>query len=163
MCVAVAGQACIIVNKPAPDAPPAPAPTKPARATVAQPSATGRPASLDGNEGGFWIWRDGKGWHLRTTTAGGKHQFAGKVVGRGSQLKDVQSAKVESGDKIRFDSGKVEFDFTTQGAHDGFDFNLDGNACATFNLELDGKDAPHKIMVGQAEQHPQASRFTACP
>jgi hypothetical protein len=118
---------------------------------------------LTGGEGGIWIWRDARAWHLRTSTANAKHTFSGKVTGRGAPITDVQSAKVETGDRIRVDGGKVDFDLTTQGQQDGFDFKIEGNSCVNFDLAIDGTQVPEKIIVGQAEQHPKFARFTTCP
>src|SRR5262245_3052168 len=110
VCASVAASACVVVTKEPP--PPAPPPAAPAaapaatpqaapnRQPVAQPSATGKPPNLMGGEGGIWIWRDANLWHVRTTTKGKKHSFSGRVTGKGAQVTDVQSAKVESGDKI---------------------------------------------------------------
>ena len=171
VCASVTASACVVVSKePPPAAPPPPAatpaqpaPVKPNRDSVAQPTATGKPPNLAGGEGGVWIWRDARSWHLRTTTQGKQHMFSGTVTGKGKPITGVQSARVETGDKIRSADGKVDFDLTTTGQADGFDFSVEGNACVNFDLTIDGTQAPHRIMVGQAEQHPQAARFTACP
>lgn len=164
---AVLPAACTVVTN-APPPPQNPANPAPARAaaneTVVKPEADGRPGNLNAKQNeAFWIWRGpDNDWHLRTTTAGNQHRFNGHIVGHGGDISGVKSASNEHGDKIKFEDGKVHFDFSTAGEADGIDFKLSGSTCVDFDLAIDGAPNAERIVVGAKEQHPTKARFTTC-
>ncbi len=172
---------------PAPDAPPAPAATPAATPAPSTPAAggmaetelpaeapnearasmaDGRPKSFKaGAPEAFWVWQDAKGtqWHLRSTTKNMPHRFHGAIVGDG-ELKKVASTRTEAGDRFKLTGGKrASFDFATESASDGLDFEVANDSCVRFVLFVDGKPAPaDKINLGKDAVHPQGSNFKLC-
>ena len=82
-----------------------------------------------------------------------------------AELKNVTSARTEAGDRYKIKGGKrASFDFTTEGATDGLDFDVANNACVRFVLFIDGKPADtDRIKLGKDAQHPQGNNFKLCP
>lgn len=172
---------------PAPAAPPAAAPL-----ASAAPAAPAAPAAEDADmpteapkesksmmaEGrskafktgageSFWVWQDAKGthWHLRTTTPkSATHRFHGSAVAD-ADLKNVSSARPDASDRLKIKGAKrVSFDFSTEKASDGVDFDVANNSCVRFVLFIDGKKAEtDRIKLGKDAQHPQDSNFKLCP
>src|SRR5215510_15105672 len=60
----------------------------------------GRPAISEGLERSYYLWRDGDGWHVRWTTAGGAHRFTGSVVAEGGELKSLKRVDPEEEARI---------------------------------------------------------------
>jgi hypothetical protein len=130
-------------------------------------AADGRPKDFKaGAAEALWIWQDAKGshWHLRTTTKDKPHRFHGVAIGDGD-LKGVKSVRTEAGDRFRVKGTKrASFDFNTDGASDGLDFDLDKTSCVRFVLFIDGKPAaPERIQLGKDAAHPQGHNFKLCP
>jgi hypothetical protein len=132
-----------------------------------QSMADGRPKGFKAGAGeSFWVWQDAKGshWHLRSTTKDKPHRFHGVVVGDG-ELKKVASIRTESGDRFRLKGGKrASFDFSTEGASDGLDFDVANDSCVRFVLFVDGQPAGvDRINIGKDAAHPQGNNFKLCP
>lgn len=166
-CTSLTLASCVVVTQERPRAAPAPAqPKQPAQGGPLQPhGVNGRPPHLQANApAAYWIWRSPDGaYHLRTTTAGRRHTFAGQVAASRGAVTNVTSTRVESGDKIQLEDGRVRFELVTDGHVDGFDFTVGDKGCARFDLRLDDQDRPDRIFVGQHEQHPASGRFEVCP
>ena len=129
--------------------------------------ADGRPKGFKaGASEAFWIWQDAKGtqWHLRSTTKSKRHRFHGVVVGD-ADLKKVASTRTEAGDRFKLKGGKrASFDFSTEGASDGLDFEVTNDSCVRFVLFVDGQPASaDRIHLGKDAAHPQGSNFKLCP
>jgi hypothetical protein len=127
--------------------------------------ADGRPAGLhSGAPEAFWVWHDdhGRGWHVRSTTAGQRHRFQGAVVSDGI-ITNVNATDHSFSDRIRADAKTVNFDFFTQGNEDGFDFRVAGSQCVRFYMTVDGRSEPQLIHIGRGNAHPGAWHFKLCP
>jgi hypothetical protein len=166
--LAITCSACVVVTNAPPE--PAAAGSKPAAAKggpVDQPKASGKPGSLHpGAPMAYWIWRDGNGWHLRTTTAKNNHRFNGRFKGQGAEVQNARMTRAEAKDKFKVEGGLVTFDFMTTGHEDGMDFEMPANspnACVDFELLIDGKYQPANVVVGAGEQRPKDGHFVSCP
>lgn len=60
----------------------------------------GRPAFKEGEDAGYFIWRDGEEWHVRWTTQGAMRRFSGSVLAEGRELKSLKRIDVESESRI---------------------------------------------------------------
>ena len=112
----------------------------------------------------IWVWHDGPAvdWHIRTTTAKHLHRFSGRVwVDKGS-IVAVRKDALEGADRVREESNTVGFDFTTDGAIDGFDFRVKDAACIHLLLTIDGKPEVQRVMIGAKSEHPKAETFALC-
>lgn len=115
----------------------------------------------------YAVWHSKRGWHVRTTTAGKKHHFTGKIHVDGGTIESIHSAHLEAKGKLQ-DHWKVnaarntvEFDFRTDSGVDGIDFTVSASAkTIRFNLHIDGKQPEERIYIGQKGQHPRDDPFT---
>jgi hypothetical protein len=112
----------------------------------------------------YWVWHEGKGlkWHVRTTTHSTEHRFQGFVQPDTGHLSAVRPTRLEWNDRVRASEKGISFDFHTNGAEDGFDFETTGQ-CVRFYLLIDGKAHPQNIHIGQAGVNPPHDYFKACP
>ncbi len=55
----------------------------------------GRPAFAEGADFGYFVWKDGKKWHVRWTTKGLMRIFSGYVEATGGKLKSLKRIDVE--------------------------------------------------------------------
>ncbi|MEO8434683.1 MAG: hypothetical protein ABI596_07290 [Pyrinomonadaceae bacterium] len=55
----------------------------------------GKPVFTEGADLGYYLWRDGKTWHLRWTTKGMRRHFSGSVTAEGGKLKSLKRIDVE--------------------------------------------------------------------
>lgn len=154
-------------------APPAAAPPQPAwvdpPATSEPPrehpknAAQGRPTNLQaGAAEAIWIWHDGGGWHLRTTTASQLHRFSGRVWAPKGEVGNVRSTRLELNDRFRKSGNAMAFDFQTQGGEDGFDFQIAEANCAMFSVHIDGKPRPDRIFLGSHNLSPESATIRLC-
>src|SRR5262245_34092696 len=60
----------------------------------------GRPVVSEGQERGYYLWRDGDGWHVRWTTAGGAHRVTGSGVAEGGELESLKRVDPEEEARI---------------------------------------------------------------
>ena len=60
----------------------------------------GKPDFSEGDEIGYYVWRDGDKWHVRWTTNGTMHRFNGSVMAEGGKLKSLKRIDVESNSKV---------------------------------------------------------------
>ena len=60
----------------------------------------GRPQFSEGSDFGYYVWRDGKTWHVRWTTLGDLRRFHGSVTAEGGQLKSLKRVDVETESRI---------------------------------------------------------------
>ena len=56
----------------------------------------GKPKFSEGNDFGYYVWREGSTWHLRWTTFGSMHRFSGAVVAEGGELDSLKRIDVET-------------------------------------------------------------------
>lgn len=69
---------------------------------IAQSLSTfdGKPDFSEGDETGYYVWRDGDKWHVRWTTNGTTHRFSGSVMAEDGELKSLKRIDVESKSKV---------------------------------------------------------------
>lgn len=134
-----------------------------------------------GQNRGYFIWRDQKGFHLWTTTRGQRHVFTGTVTTDGDRLdvklKDIEGRSEERpfghlftwnrpdrGDRVKLDQDRdtVRFRFDNSGGDvDGIDFKVVGGSKVRFDLYMDGQRIdPSEIYIGDEGWHPGRSAFT---
>ncbi|MDR3560604.1 MAG: hypothetical protein P4N59_04045 [Negativicutes bacterium] len=127
------------------------------------PRMQGQPDAFDpGGSRGYFIWHDGNGLHMWTTTKGARHQFSGEIRTDG-RFVDVHGRRLESDDwyKVGPERHVIKFDFTTEGGADGVNFAIEGGDRVTFDLFIDGhKINPNEIHIGDHSWHPERSEFT---
>jgi hypothetical protein len=122
----------------------------------------GRPPFHPGLTESYWIWHDGGGWHLRTTTAVAQHRFQGVIyAANGGAITNLAPTRVEWGDRIRVGVNGIEFDFETMGGSDGFDWRV-SSGCNTFDLMIDGVRRPGLTHVGAEGYNPGGVPFSRC-
>lgn len=110
----------------------------------------------------FIIWREGNWWHIRTTTAGQEHSFDGHITANGGSIKSItRTDDLEKVDQLGLDRTRrsLDFDFTTAGAMDGFDFYTDADSL-TFNLNMDGRATSKNVYIGRNGVNPVSIPFT---
>src|SRR5688500_5850352 len=82
----------------------------------------GRPKGMGPNApGGYFIWQDEKGWHLRTTTGSQKQKFDGEIISEGGSISAVKQYREEPASWFKQQGNKITFDLTTDKI-DGIDF-----------------------------------------
>jgi hypothetical protein len=149
------------------------APTQPVYTETPEPTvapvesprniAEGRPSGFHRGAGeAYWVWHDGAGWHLRTTTQSHLHRFTGRVWGLKGEVSGVHVVRTELNDRFRKSGNSMTFDFHTLGDEDGFDFQIAESNCALFHLYLDGKPVPSRIFLGAQNATPPGATFKAC-
>jgi hypothetical protein len=123
----------------------------------------GKPDAFDpGHSNGYFIWQDGKGLHLRATTAGPEHVFSGTISTDGT-FEDVfgKSQGADDGFHVNGDRDKITFKFTTSGREDGIDLHVSAGSYVGFKLSMDGEDIdPASIFIGSDGWHPGSYKFT---
>ena len=153
--------------------PPPPPPPQPAYQEVPAPIeqpveqprsiADGQPAGLhSGAPEAYWVWHDGGGWHVRTTTTGAAHRFQGRVWALHGDLENVRPTRLEWNDRIRRSGNAFSFDLTTAGSYDGFDFWVAEGDCAQFTVLVDGRAQPDRVIIGAGNRHPTNTTFRLC-
>lgn len=124
------------------------------------PDLEGQPTQLrQGAVESYWVWHDGEGYHVRTTTAHDRHAFTGYVeIVRGGVW--VKPYELRPDDVVRLTGNRIEFRLSTQRNLSGFDLRLDWSSDATLHLELDGRGGNKildKIFVGSENSHPTSN------
>ncbi|MEW5982228.1 MAG: hypothetical protein AB1806_07635 [Acidobacteriota bacterium] len=57
---------------------------------------SGRPAFSEGDDFGYYLWKDGDTWKVRWTTFGGNRHFTGSVHAEGGELDDLKRIDVDA-------------------------------------------------------------------
>ena len=120
------------------------------RPQVGAPNPEGRPPSSRAWAPlSYYIWHDGGGWHLRSTTSGHYHQFQGQVQAP-EGIYNVRSTDPHT--PLEISGNVISFNYSVQGGERGFDWS--GGGPMNFNLTIDGRDRSEKVRIGYAEQRP---------
>jgi hypothetical protein len=62
----------------------------------------GRPTFAEGNDLGYYIWKDSNHWHVRWTTRGATRRFTGSVASDVGELKKLKRIDVESETRVLY-------------------------------------------------------------
>lgn len=121
----------------------------------------GRPDRLTESDLGYWLWQDGDGLHLRTTTRGRLHVFSGTIrtpeggaVYAAHLVRDEHRPGNRDG-AIRIDHDAVRFRFMTYDGVDGIDFRIAGPVFC-IDLHDGGRDAEDITYLGRGELRPES-------
>lgn len=60
----------------------------------------GQPKFEEGEDFGYFIWKEGNTWKVRWTTFGRMRQFSGRVIANGGDIKSLQRIDVETERRI---------------------------------------------------------------
>lgn len=133
------------------------------QAPIANIEMDGQPQDFkEGESHRYFLWRDGQGWHLRTTTALRRHRFRGEIVTNGGKINNFKTFDLEGRSdwtQITSDRERVYFDLTTDKGLDGFDFTTEAQT-VSFNVTLDGRARPEVVFVGNNNSHPDSVPFS---
>jgi len=133
------------------------------RSRVENIDPNGQPSFMGvGSTHRFIIWRDGNWWRVRTTTAGLEHNFDGHIEANGGTIKSISHTEsLEDIDQLSLQRSRrvLDFDFTTAGAMDGFDFYTDADSL-TFYVNMDGRRTERNVYIGRNGENPVSIPFT---
>ena len=148
----------------------------------------GRPDEFKpGEANGYYIWHDGRGFHIWTSARWQGHEFSG-VIKTDGKFVNVRGSRLENGDSYRVnndtdehwfearygsanrfslagrdvscDQAEIRFKFHTFGGSDGLNFKLSDANYVEFELFIDGKAASRRsISLGDESWHPRAYNF----
>jgi hypothetical protein len=62
----------------------------------------GKPTFSEGQDLGYFVWKDGNTWHVRWTTRGQMRRFTGSVVAEGGELKSLKRIDVEAERRVLY-------------------------------------------------------------
>jgi len=122
----------------------------------------GQPASFErGATGGYYIWHDDSGLHLRTTDPEGIESWYAGVITTDGTFHDVALVMAERDDHASADGAHtITFAMHTFSGIDGFDFQIDGGTYVRFDLYRDGNQtSPDHIFLGEDGVHPDRDPF----
>jgi hypothetical protein len=130
------------------------------------PDLEGQPSTLrEGAMASYWIWHDGDGYHLRTTTAHDRRVFSGRIEFSGGSGW-AKAYQLGPDDEVKLTPQGIAFSLATQRKLLGFDFRMDYPSQATLSLELD-EDKSQKVVehvfLGRNNAHPMTNPFTIIP
>ena len=137
--------------------------TTPATVPSGPPTiSAGRP-SFEGKSGGYWVWADGEGWHLRTTSAGPMRDFTGVISPlKGGKIEDLRPMRGNSRyDKLGVTEKGIEFRLPTQADVEGFDWKVT-SGCNRFELKAEGEVTPGLVRLGGMGDAPPQIPFDLC-
>jgi hypothetical protein len=119
----------------------------------------GRPRGMGPNApGGYYIWQDERGWHLRTTTGGAKHRFTGEIISEGGSITEVKQYRDEPANWFKQQGSKLTLDLSADKNIDGIDFQANGSL--TFRLSIDDVEDATIVRVGANGESPSGIPFT---
>ncbi|MEW6730326.1 MAG: hypothetical protein AB1489_03205 [Acidobacteriota bacterium] len=120
----------------------------------------GRPKGMGPNApGGYFIWQDERGWHLRTTSGNEKHHFEAEITSEGGTISAAKQYRDEPASWLKQQGSKITIDLTTEKNIDGIDFQSSGGSL-TFKLRIDGQEDPERIQIGANSDRPSGIPFT---
>jgi hypothetical protein len=131
------------------------------RISLSQLNPEGQPKNLkEGESHRYYVWKDDKCWHVRTTTGQNKHFFAGSITTIGGKIQNFGTFQLENKDVVKTNPARNQlyFDFATTQRIDGFDFQSDATT-VRFDLRLDGKRNVEAVYVGFNGENPKNMPF----
>jgi hypothetical protein len=134
------------------------APARPAKPPTISP---GRP-NFEGQSGGFWVWADADGWHLRTTSAGQMADFSGVIRPIDGKIEDLRPMRGDARyDTLRLTERGIEFSLPTMSGVEGFDWRVT-SGCNRFELLTRGQGSPGMVRLGGMAEAPSQIPFDLC-
>ena len=137
-------------------------------ATPATPRPSGPPhigagrPTFEGRSGGFFIWADDDGWHLRTTSAGQLVSFTGVISPIGGQIEGLRPMREnDRSSKVALTDKGIEFSLPTQAEVEGFDWKVT-SGCNRFDLRALGEANPGLVRLGGMADAPPQIPFDLC-
>jgi hypothetical protein len=135
-------------------------------ATKERISADGRPEILMIDQSRrYYVWRDGQGWHLRSSSQK-TNTFEGRIVIKNGIISRCRPIGIDSkgvnadGWRLNRERNSLNFVMNTEKSLDGFDFDIAKEATAIeFDLLIAGERTPKRIFVGKAGKRPSSSHF----
>lgn len=127
------------------------------------PTISGGRPNVEGKSGGYWVWADADGWHLRTTSAGPMLDFSGVISPlKGGKIEELRPARANSRyDKLAVTEKGIEFRLPTQADVEGFDWKVT-SGCNRFELLANGLATPGVIRLGGMGDAPSQIPFDLC-
>jgi hypothetical protein len=123
--------------------------------------SAGRP-TFEGRSGGFFIWADDDGWHLRTTSAGQLASFTGVISPIGGELGGLRPMRAnDRSTKVSLTDKGIEFSLPTQAEVEGFDWTVT-SGCNRFDLLALGEANPGLVRLGGMADAPPQIPFDLC-
>jgi hypothetical protein len=123
----------------------------------------GRPANLHpGGDTGFYIWRDGDGFHLVVTGPRNESHLYTARLETGGTFQNVQTARAETGDAFTLgpDGHVLDLHFQNHGLLDGINFDVANGQRLLFSLQRDGVQiGTDQIYLGGNSEHPELNPF----
>ncbi len=130
-------------------------------ASLAPSIDPGRPPFDNEKSGGFWVWADNQGWHLRTTSAGQQRLMTGLIAPIDGKIENLKVVRGDPSQKVTLTDRGIEFEFATQADVDGFDWSVT-SGCNRFDLVIDGGRTPGVVRLGAVGSAPEAIPFSRC-
>jgi hypothetical protein len=129
----------------------------------------GRPeGAINDRSARIYLWHDEGGWHLRTT-ARTTHTFSGIVRVKDAKIMSCVPVGLKHDRKqtdpdiwqVNDARDELQFKFHTGRLSDGLDLVVKGDdGQIEFDLQIDSKNNPKEIFIGQVRKHPSKSPFT---
>lgn len=137
-------------------------PTPAAQRASAPPRISGGRPTFEGRSGGFFIWADDAGWHLRTTSAGQLVSFTGVVSPIGGEIVGLRPMRAnDRSSKVSLTDKGIEFSLPTQAEVEGFDWTVT-SGCNRFDLRALGQADPGLVRLGGMADAPPQIPFDLC-
>src|SRR5690348_5214171 len=74
---------------------------------LSQLNPEGQPKNLkEGESHRYYIWKDDKGWHVRTTTGQNKHFFVGSITAVNGKIQNYGTFQLENKDVVKVNSAR---------------------------------------------------------
>lgn len=123
-------------------------------------------------KGGYYVWKTGNSWHIRTARTAGPHLeyprdiFVGNVHVEEAAILDVRGVNVTPPDIAWKGAGFVSFRFEGKGeVKKGLDFRVSpitANYCVTLDLRLNDLDSYEYVHLGKTVLVPDTMPTRIC-
>ena len=131
-------------------------------------SASGLPriapghASFEGKPGGYYIWADSDGWHLRTSGGSQMLDLQGVISAIDGKIEDLRPlASNDRSSSVVLTEQGIVFSLPTQQQSEGFDWKVT-SGCNRFDLQARGQRTASVIRLGAAAEAPMQVPFDLC-
>jgi hypothetical protein len=116
---------------------------------------------VEGQSGGYYVWADADGWHLRTTATQAVN-FTGTIAAVGGRIEDLRPMRADARyPDLRLTDRGIEFSLPTFAGVEGFDWKVT-SGCNRFDLLVGGQTSPGLVRLGGAGDAPPSIPFELC-